>query len=369
MLRALFLIVMLLPALATAQEPRAKVALYVEADGWAHAEPVSIKAYADDWDRSLGHGSDGLAWLQFETGARLDRWRIGWVVQRQYVIDASRGAARLQHLEKNELPSPPDERYDVKVRANYYTARGLRVGRELPELRAGGLAITLTPSLVYWKSRDFEDGDLDGLATSDDQGDLSYAADLDHFYSEDLLLDRKVARPDGRGASLDLQGQWRFGERLSGRFDTRNLLGRMWWKNAPYTLGVLDSDTRQVDDNGAVHFDPTLRGFEGKQSHRQRMPLFVQASTEYAFGAVGAGASVVHTDIGTFPGARLAFRRGDWSVASEWLPTARDAICLEAGWRAARLRVGSNARDWKRAETLLVQLAFEIPLDRLWPPR
>jgi hypothetical protein len=366
--RLLLLSVLLFPSIAAAAEP-GRVALYLQTESWAHAEPVPVDAYASDWKARLDRGSDGFAFLQAEVGLRYEAWRIGWVLQRQYVIDATRGAARLYHLTSNDRPAPANQRYAVDLQANFYSARGLRIGRSFDGLRLGSWQLAVEPSLVIWDGSSFEEGRLRGSATSDAEGELAYVASLDHFYSEDPLLDRKVPRPEGRGASLDLAGRFALGATWSGRYTVRNLLGRLWWEDAPYTLGELDSNTRQTDANGAVRFDPTLRGFEGNQSHRQRLPLFAQFAVERHLGAYGIGPSLVYTDLRAYPGLRLSRRGAQLHAALEYTPQARDALGAELRWNALFFKLASNARDWRDAETLSLQLGFELALDPLWRRR
>lgn len=362
MLQVLILIV----ALICAGTASAGTRVYFEAEGWAYAEPVPITAYADDWNAGLDRGADGYAWLQAESGVRHNDWILGWVLQRQYVVEANRDAARLYHLTRNEETPLPNQRYDVDLSINYYEARGFRIGRALAPMAAGDWKLQLEPSLVAWDGTAFDDGQLRGSAFTDSNGELSYTASLRHAYTEDALLDRRVVRPEGRGASLDLSGTFSWGEKWSGDFRLRNLLGRMWWKSAPYTTGQLSSETRQTDESGLVRFAPTLSGFEGKASYRQRMPLFANLSLRRSLGSNRIGVNIVHTEVGTFPGIGWDQRRGQMQYGLEWLPSARNAVEASIAWGILRLRVGGNAWRWDDAEQLHLQLSLEIPLHRFW---
>lgn len=362
----LWLTVLAAIAYAWAGAAQAALSLYFETEGWAYSEPVPIEAFADDWQAPLHKGSDAFAWLQAESGVFVDRWQFGWVFQRQYVIEASRDAARLYHIERNEQPALPNQQYDVSLRANYYQARGLRVGYSLPALSAGAWQFALKPSLVLWRGDRLEDGSLAGTAGTDADSELTFDATLDHAYSKDNLLARPVSKPRGRGASIDLAGHFTYGRSWAGEFKLRNLLGRMWWKNAPYTLGDLQSDNRQTDDTGRVNFDPTLSGFEGNRNHRQRLPLYADLQLRRAWGAHRAGLNLVYTDIGAFPGIGWDHGRDGLRYGLDWLPTARNAVQAHLSWRALRLRVGGNAWDVDELEQAQIQLGFEIPLSALW---
>lgn len=337
-------------------------AVYFHAEGWAYSEPVPIDAYVDDFRAPLQAGDDALAWLHAEAGVRYGAWRLGWAVQRQYVIEASRGAADLYHRDRNDLPAPPNARFEADLEASFYSVRGLRIGHTVPAFHLDAIEVRMEPSLVLWEGSSFEDGTLKGVATSDADGEPSYVAALAHDYSEDRLLSRGVGRPRGRGASLALEARFALADRWSGELSAHNLLGRLWWQDAPYTTGELDSDTRQVDDSGAVSFDPTLRGFEGYRSHRQRMPLFATIELRRHLGAHRAALSLTHTDIGSFPGFGWSRASGNWEYGVAWLPTARNGFQARLAWKALRVQLGSDARHWKDADYLRLILGLEIPL-------
>ena len=359
---AALLLMAAVTAHAHAGVERPRHALYVEARGWAFAEPVPIDAFCDDFRAPLQKGSDAYAWLNVETGVRSGAWRVGLVAQRQYVVEASRDTAVLHHLSQNDLVSPPGQRYDAQLDVNFYSAQGLRLGRSMSRLQLGELSVWLHPSIVLWRGDDFEDGSLEGIGNSNDAGELSYRATLRHAYSEDKLFSRRVRKPQGRGASLDLEADVAIGERWSLQMEASNLLGRMWWRNAPYTTGALDSDTRQVDGNGQVRFDPTLRGFEGNASHRQRLPLFAQTTLTRHFGANQAELGVTLTEIGAFPVLGGSRSGKGWRYGLTWLPTARKALQGHVAWGPLRVELGSDAQDWKKADHLQLRLGFEIAL-------
>lgn len=320
-------------------------------------------AYADDWERPLSSGRDGLALMQVATGIAHGNWQFSWAFQRQYVVQPSRDAVRLYHAERNDTPLPTDTGYSLDLDLNFYEVRGLRIGRTFREIQAAGLSLSLTPIVGLWDGQGFEDGHLRGSATTDAAGELQYAARLSHHYTEDYFLERPVDAPQGIGASLDLQAHWEAGN-WSGEASFHNLLGRIWWQDAPRTTGQLSSATRQTQPDGSVEFAPTLTGVEDGSSHRQRMALFASGSAMRAFGAHRLGARLVHTEIGTYAGLSADSRRGALRFGASWYPGLRDAVELKLSWPWIELAFGSNRWRWDDAEQLRIQLALRVPLAR-----
>lgn len=328
---------------------------FVETRAWALAEPVPIKAYAQDWDAPLQSGSDGFALLEAETGWQQGPWRIGWVWQRQYGLRASRDTAVLYHLSKNEAAATPGREYQLQLRAQTYEARGLRVGHAWAFAPTATQSLSLQPSLTVWRGDLHEDGGLRGVAVADANGELDYAADLQHFYSVDPLLDRRIDRPRGEGASLDLLAQWQWRDQWSVALDARNLLGRIWWSEAPFTLGTLQSNTRQTDSQGNVSFQPSLSGFEGQASHRQRLPLFMELALRYHWSQQALEARVFHSEIGQQLALGWLRETTVGTISGHWLP-AQQALGVGYSWRGLKLQW--IADDWKleRAHHLQLRL-------------
>lgn len=352
---------MMLPVSAWAGGP------YARTQAWALAEPVPVKQYAEDWQGPLQRGSDGLALIEAETGWQADGWVAGWVWQRQYVIRASRDTAVLYHLSKNDAPAPANREFHLNLHANTYEARGLRLGRVLSDEPISGWHLEWTPSLVIWRGDLHEDGRLTGTATSNASGALSYNADLAHFYSEDPLLDRRIERPDGRGASLDLSARLSIREQWVLDLQVRNLLARMWWSQAPYTLGELRSDTRQTDSQGNVNFRPSLSGFEGQESHRQRLPLHAQVRARRALGHWGgahhAELGLTQTELERYWDVGWGMTRGEWQAGLRYIPQASHALGLRLGWRQLQLDWAADHWRWERAHhvQLNLSLAWQLP--------
>lgn len=350
-----------LPALAGADGP------YARTEAWALAEPVPVKQYAQDWQGPLGSGSDGLALLEAETGWRQEAWLFGWVWQRQYSIRASRDAALLYHLSKNDARAPADRTFNLTLRAITYEARGLRIGRQQLTALGGDWQLAWTPSVVIWRGDQHEDGRLQGAATSNASGALSYSADLAHFYSVDPLLDRQVERPDGRGASLDLQAQLSHEDGWRVTLQARNLLGRLWWSQDPYTLGELRSNTRQTDSQGNVNFRPSLSGFEGQESRRQRLPLLAELRASRLLvryhGEHWAELGLTHTEIGRYWDLGWGYRHRNWHGGVRIIPQANGAVGVRLGWRQLSLDWAADHWRWEQARhvQLKLNLAWQLP--------
>lgn len=239
---------------------------FVEADSFAHAEPVSIHAYINDWDGPLQSGSDAVTHNRLEIGVRHGAWSYGYVQRYDYEIKATRDAAVLYHQVKNKAELVPGTEYDLDVRAYHHRSQGLRLA-----FRQGGAHWSVEPGLSLLSGQKLINGRIDGQATALGGKEYAYNAAVNYYYSEDVLFDRQVKAPSGEGFALDLRLDYRPDEHWRLSFVGQDLYGFLRWRDAPVTEAVATSDTREFDEDGFVRFRPTLTGREFNESYSQRL--------------------------------------------------------------------------------------------------
>lgn len=315
----------------------------------AVSEPMAIEAYGDNWQGEL-HSGD-IAWTRnrLELAARHGNWRIGYIQRYDYVIRTNEDTADLYYRDENDLPAP-DGDVPVRLRAWHLRAQGARFQYRLER----GDGFYLVPSLSLLDGWAFQDGALHGLLSNDDglagQGDLSYR------YSEDLLLDHQFERPGGRGIAIDLMIGWQ-SERRRAELQIEDLYGRLWWDDAPYTRGVLDTVDR--DDPERVHLDPAFSGVRRLEDYAQRMPLYATA-----FYCQDEGAWAWRLDVEYFiervwfrPGISFPRVPGNPYVGHE-LRDGQWLLGLNDDRGVFHLRLGSDEQDLSDTRSLTLELGL-----------
>lgn len=61
----------------------------------------------------------------------------------------------------------------------------------------------------------------------------------------------------------------------------RDLLARMYWKDAPRTIAIADTNTKQFDADGFVIFNPAISGLEINEDFIQKLPRKIYFSSSY----------------------------------------------------------------------------------------
>ena len=120
------------------------------------------------------------------------------------------------YRDKNKIPFPDGETYDVYLKAQHIKAEGLRVGY-LQRLPSDSF---IRLSVNYYDAEDLLYGSLFGTVTVED-GDIA-GGDLQvsYQYHEDYLLDRPNVIPaSGKGYSIDLNAEFNIGEHWNLKMD------------------------------------------------------------------------------------------------------------------------------------------------------
>lgn len=253
--------VSLQPAFGSGVEP------YLSVESFSHAEPVSVHAYATNWQGPLESGSNGMTHNWIETGARYGMFSVSMVQRLDYEVKASRDSAVFYYLVRNRLNLPVGTPFDLDLRIYHQRSRGLRLAYRIEPV--SGLELEGGVSLL--DAMRLTQGRLTGSARIVANKDYDYNAQVSYFYSRDALFGRPASPPAGQGYSLDLSARWLVDTRYVLSAQVRDFYGWLRWNDAPFTTATVTSATKQYGNDGYVEYSPTLSGFEGNANYRQRL--------------------------------------------------------------------------------------------------
>lgn len=347
----------LLAAAALATAPAAASGpgrFYARTEVLARSEPDAIMDALDGWHGPYGPGRRQYAWSWIEAGVRDEHWGLGGLVRWDYDLRFSRDAASLYGAVQNKQALPVGRSYAVAVRAHVIHAGGLRASWR-GDL-AQGLEAEFGLSLL--RSNYMMEGGIQGTALVTGPRAYTYNANADYAYTRDVLFDRPVAPQDGLGGSLDLAVDWRVRPDWRVRAQVRDLPGRVWWRQLPYTQANATSDRSSTDSEGFTHWAPLVSGLEANHAwFRQTLPA--RESVEIACTAWSLvptlGANVQFGD--WLPRVGLARTLAGWTFGATCWPTTR-ALGFEVGHRQWKAGLAMDNLQWGLVKT--VNLSFAI---------
>jgi len=250
--------------------------VYINSFTFYDSEPVPFQRFEKSWGKGFRGGNSAISYVNHELGFSLGSWGFGYVSRSASYVQFGTETAALVNILAQKRPIYGDG-FLVDVRVKSFNATGARLFYQLFERRK--IRMQIGASLL--QADRLVDGSLKGRLAVISQSDYRFEnIVLDYFYSVDKLFDHQVAQPKGRGFALDTRIFWSPTPRLAFKLNIGDILGRINWQDAPYTLATIESDNKAYDENGYVKVDPLLKGKQLTKSFTQYLPVYFLISSE-----------------------------------------------------------------------------------------
>jgi len=247
-------------------------------------DPVSLEAFFHNWDSNY-HPRNGMN-LALES-SRLDlgmvfkdNYYFGYTYRHDVFLEASSDFTHLMYLTKNKLDLPLNEQFDLYLNIEGLEAQGILFGRKFvfSPTKWGEWSLFLSGSLLY--ANNVQKGALSGNAKSISKYDYTFQADADYYYTRNYLYDLDVVKRSGFGFSTHLTVDYKYKD-FSMTLIANDFFGRMYWNNLPYSYISMDSENKYYDENGYVHYNPTIHGIEKTKYYTQKLPIKLYLEGRY----------------------------------------------------------------------------------------
>lgn len=271
--RLILSLLLMFPAYVGANEYRP----YMAVQSIFYSEPVAIKSMMDEWQGPFKRGNKAFTYNKVEAGVRWGNWQLGVLKRVDYQLEFSPGTAELVYRIENRLPLEVGREYELRIKALHNYSQGLRLAYQ----HKLSSRINVGVAASYLKGKALTDGAIQGHARVLGEKDYDFQFDADYFYSRDVLFERDVTSPNGDGYSLGFSVDWQPNKFFTARLDIIDLVGRMFWDNAPFTVAEASSDTRTFDEEGYVRYEPVISGLESNRNFTQILPRKIFVATRY----------------------------------------------------------------------------------------
>lgn len=253
---------------------------YVKTDCFTLSEPVSLSNLISNQGKGDYVPGDHIwAWCRLEAGVRKNN--LGFSVFQRYDYNGkfSEDTAEIVGLTVNKQDLPTGREFDISFSGTAFHSRGFRFSYHSDPFSW----LSLNAGVSYLYADMLIEGGLKGNATVLSDKDYDYAADVNYQYTEDVLFDRQVSPAEGHGYSLDILARFLPAPSWTVDLEFTDLTGRIYWKDLPYTDALATSDRKEYDEDGYVHIDPVLTGYEGyHQRYTQRLSPRSRMGIAYA---------------------------------------------------------------------------------------
>lgn len=320
-----------------------------------YSEPIAIQSILGTWAAPFKGGDKALTYNKAELGVRRGNWQFGFLERYDYQLEFSPETAELIYRIQNRLPLEVGREYELRIKAQHNYSRGLRLAYQhkfSSRIRAGIAA-------SYLQGKALTDGALQGSAQVTAQKDYDFQFDVDYFYSRDVLFERDVTSPSGEGYSLDFNIDWQASKRFTAQLSVVDLIGKMFWDNAPFTIATATSDTKTFDADGYVQYQPAISGIESNKNFTQTLPRKIFIATQYQWSPnVGLLAELQDYKVARFvsAGTEWCYKHND--CFQGLYNTTASALSLRYLGHGLRIELASDKLDLKQARYFVIQLSF-----------
>lgn len=220
--------------------------IHLTVDASLYSPTQSIISFTDDWDKPLDSGNTAFAHgrVAVNVQPKQQSWHYGANWRYDYLLKFDEKTAKLYHQYKNKQKLLNGENYPVKIHANHNQRIGVHFGKQW-QIQPNW---QITTNANLWHGQKVVDGRIQGdLQTIENPLVVNKLTDqihkanlaIDYFYDKPALkeegLDWYPKKPDGYGYSLDIGIQGEIGKNTKVAVNAYDILGKMYWKNAPTT--------------------------------------------------------------------------------------------------------------------------------------
>ena len=245
---------------------------YTEISSFSHSESIAIHALINDWDAPLKSGKRAFSFNKAEVGVELNHWTFGIFKRQDYIFEFQPETAKLIFDTKNKNDLTTGETYSLDLDSNSFIARGLKLGYQKDY---ANFNIGLTVS--YLEGQELTDGSISGNAVAVSESDYNFQFDVDYYYSEDSLFDRKLdSLPKGQGYGIDFDVEGFINPDWHTHFAVRDLMARIYWSETPKTVATGSSDNNELDKGLSLG-----TGTQLNEDFTQKIPTKVFLSSRY----------------------------------------------------------------------------------------
>lgn len=327
---------------------------YYSGESLTYSEPTSIHSFLHEWNGEFNGGNYAFSYNSAELGIRDGALSVGALVRYDYVLTFSPDTADFYNATANDIELDPSKRYDLNIKANHFTAAGVRVSRK--QAIPYGWTLHTGISLLYaW---DLLSGDLHGTVDAANSDHMTFNASADYYYRDDPLFKRQASPPDGQGATLDLALEGDIGAVGHLNLRVTDVFGAIWWQSAPHTSATAQSTTPQSANPLESDIPPLISGREDYRDYRQDLqPRARLEATAHITPRYDASLGILYTSAATHYSLGLVRNSGQSATAVRYNLSAA-AFEIEQRYENLRIAAGADSLNYKAAHYLFLAIKY-----------
>jgi len=248
----------------------------VNIQGFVANDPVSIKGFFNDWEGDYAPRSgNNIAMEEFriDVGTTLyDKYYIGYFYTRNLSSSSNKDFVDFYHAIKNDKGFKTVQNYKIRLDIVGIEQHGILLSRNVPVCDTEEHTLTIGASAYVSYATDIQKGSLNGTSSIALDQTYNASASTDYYYMNNLLYDLDVQKTYGLGYGLHLG---LFYANKVHDFDLQiianDLAAKSHWRNLPFSHVDIETFNQEINANGYVEYNPTIRGLEVYRDYVQNI--------------------------------------------------------------------------------------------------
>jgi hypothetical protein len=202
-------------------------------------------------------------------------WRLAGFYRGELFMEANRDSVEILRMLNLKQELPIGRTFNIDLKAEGFSAKGIELssGFRIKGIGSGN-SLALGFTVRYIRGEKIQEGTIKGNITPANSKEYDFDLNLDYVYDENYVYKRRDTVPGtGDGYSFDIGIKYDFNDIFSAALLFRDIMGRIYWKDVPYTIADATSATKYFDKDGYMKFRPSISGYEGYKDFTQKIPL------------------------------------------------------------------------------------------------
>ncbi|WP_295422050.1 hypothetical protein [Sulfurovum sp.] len=267
--------------------PKQKNSVYVNTQTLLANDAFSLKGLFDDFH---GHFSSqnsdykAIGDIRYDIGTYVkDSFYIGYAYRKEATIKTSPDTMKLINQVSNELDLPIGKHYRVALEIEGFETHGMVLAKTVPLYQSDHWNIKLGLGTEFLYGMQTQHGTASGEAEAVSRTDYDFFWQSNYLYTENYLYDLDVNKVTSFGYTTHIALNVAC-DNISIDFIANDVMGKLYWKNLPYSNVDLSSANKSYDENGYVIYAPVISGFEGNTKFTQTLMKKWRIKGKYSLG-------------------------------------------------------------------------------------
>lgn len=339
--------------------------IFIDERAFAGNNALPLRAlFFDKWEGPFSPGARNNldAYWKADTGLISHGWRIAGFYRGELFAETNKDTIEILRMINLEQELPVGREFKIDLKGEGFSAYGIETSKAINLDRfVTGLAVGFTAR--YMTGEKIQEGTIKGDATATGPESYDFDLSLDYIYDENLIYKRRDAVPGtGDGYSFDIGARYDFSKKLRGEVLVRDLLGRIYWRDVPYTTADATSDVTSFDEDGYQVYRPTISGYESYKDFTQKIPLKTDLVLIYKDGPYTVRPTVNFIEDRPLYWIDLGYRVTEKSSVNAGYNTNYRAFSIGASYKNALLSFYSSDIDLNRTNAIGLTLSLRYEL-------